>query len=465
MVKLKSHLKKVVPSKLHKGSGTQLGLKDRPKRQTLVFIAAFAVIGIGLLIASRAASPSASLEPEGSQNITTPAIPGSDVSASGGAYVQFKAASGGTRTTNCVAAPSACGFADETNTGILAGATLTKVPSQATSGSGWTYSGGSIKITGNVGSATTGLEADDGVTVDIIGSNLVVQNLKIVGAHGTSTDAVTIGASTNNVTVDHCDVQGATPAAGQQSPTRGWDGVRVNGGAANISVRHCNIHGFIGGFFPEYAKGNSSFIGNYVHQLTCWNTYDNNSNCSAGAAKGGDHCNAWGDSNGVAPGDTTSTMLLQDNTLYSDNDGCASGSVSFFNDSFSSGHLNAHIAVNHNLLGSAGYYVFSTDEDASKQFSYMGITNNAFVSMKGSQPAIFRDVTGFSWPIGPAGNANKNYNCGNYWDEAAFRGTSADTQPNYNNANWYSNVNSHYEAIVKCPSTLPWTPPPGWKAY
>ena len=58
-------------------------------RNLTVFVLAFAIIGSITLIATHAATPTASLEPETSSSITAPAVAGSDSTASGGGYVQF----------------------------------------------------------------------------------------------------------------------------------------------------------------------------------------------------------------------------------------------------------------------------------------------------------------------------------------------------------------------------------------
>lgn len=54
----------------------------------------FALIGVIAFIVSRAATPATSLEAENS-TVSSPAVKGADATASGGSYVQFKAASGG----------------------------------------------------------------------------------------------------------------------------------------------------------------------------------------------------------------------------------------------------------------------------------------------------------------------------------------------------------------------------------
>src|SRR5262249_48911443 len=98
--------------------------------------------------------------------------------------------SGGARSTNCWPSPHLCGFADETNTGVRAGAAL----STARSGANWSASGNTLTITGDVGSANTGLEVADGTRVVISCAGCTVVNLKVNGAHGQSTDGVTVSS-------------------------------------------------------------------------------------------------------------------------------------------------------------------------------------------------------------------------------------------------------------------------------
>src|SRR6185436_4883749 len=62
------------------------------KQQRLsIFIIGFAIVGTVMLIATHAASPNASLEPENS-TISGPAVSCTDANASNGKCVQFKAA-------------------------------------------------------------------------------------------------------------------------------------------------------------------------------------------------------------------------------------------------------------------------------------------------------------------------------------------------------------------------------------
>ena len=100
---------------------------------------------------------------------------------------------GGTDGVGCASVPAVCGFPDDSNTGILPDVTLTQVPGQATSGAGWSYSGGIVRFNvsgATIGSATTGLELADGVTAFVTAPNVTIQNLKVDGAHGADTWAV-----------------------------------------------------------------------------------------------------------------------------------------------------------------------------------------------------------------------------------------------------------------------------------
>src|SRR6266567_3617066 len=68
-------------------------------------------------------------------------------------------------TLNCVSNPSACGYADATNTGVPSGTTLINVPAQATSGTGWSWdSQGWVNVTG-VGATVSGLNVAGDIAI------------------------------------------------------------------------------------------------------------------------------------------------------------------------------------------------------------------------------------------------------------------------------------------------------------
>src|SRR5262245_21692866 len=77
--------------------------------------------------------------------------------------------------TNCVAAPSSCGFPDATNTGVPAGTALKNVGSQVTSGPGWAWNASASKVlvTGD-GAVLSGLSIPG--NLEIQADNVTVKN-------------------------------------------------------------------------------------------------------------------------------------------------------------------------------------------------------------------------------------------------------------------------------------------------
>ena len=355
----------------------------------------------------------------------------------------------GPRRTNCFPSPSLCGFADATNTGIGAGVALTQVPSQATSGPGWTYTGGQLVIDGaahgafgassTIGSSSTGLELADTHAVVISCAGCTVTNLKVDGVHGQSSDAITVSSGATNVTIDRCEVQGAPvlsePAA---SPLRGWNGIHDFG--TSTTIKNCDIHGFVGGIFTQTIRGNAKILNTFAHQTTCWNETGNNSNCPG--QTGGDHCNGWA-TEGVTG---TASMLAQDNTFISDNSKCATAATSWFNDTGVSN--NAHMVLNHNLLGGDNGKPYMSNS-GSPGFTYFAWMRNVLTETPGERAASpMRTYSPYiSWSMYPM-NASHNYDCGNTYDISTNRGGNADNA-----------------AGKVCPAALPWTPPAGFVAY
>ncbi len=103
--------------------------------------------------------------------------------------------------TNCAANPSSCGYPDATNTGVPAGTTLKQVPSQASSGPGWSYNAKTNAVIVNVnGTVLSGLYIPCNLT--IAANNVTVKNVQVVtgGAFGISLTHTT-GATIENSTI------------------------------------------------------------------------------------------------------------------------------------------------------------------------------------------------------------------------------------------------------------------------
>ncbi len=405
------------------------------KTTAVAVVGVLALVGIAIIFRSRAAAPFADLELGSSSTITAPAsVVANDQTASGGSAVKFGNAVNPPQNKNCVAIPSACGFADATNTGILPGVTLTKVPSQATSGPGWTYvtsPNNQINITGNVGSATTGLELADGVEAYVYGSNITIKNLKLLGIHGQSADGITVLATTDNVKIEYCDITGAPDSVGTVSSQRGWNAVHIKNGASNYTVNYCHIRGFSGGIFPEQEKGTNTFIGNYIHHMV---SIDNTNL---------DHCNVWG--NGGGPDDLTSKQLIKDNTFLGDHPFCMSSSISLFPDGNT--QTNQHTVIEHNLLTCGGYYCINPgygNAFGAAGRSYIAFKNNHW-STRDNPNGGFNGIS-YVFPLDASSGAG-NYQCGNIWDDGPLAGSGADQSNSYP---------ASTQPVTTCPSPAPW---------
>jgi hypothetical protein len=135
-------------------------------------------LGVVALLTSHAATPTASLETE-SGTISSAASNVADTTASGTHAVKFGTSSGGFQA-NCINSPHVCGYPDATNTGVPAGTTLTNVPSQATSGTGWTWDANNyaVKVT-TAGVTISGLNVTGSISVSV--TNVTIKNTKITG--------------------------------------------------------------------------------------------------------------------------------------------------------------------------------------------------------------------------------------------------------------------------------------------
>jgi hypothetical protein len=114
--------------------------------------------------------------------------------------------------TNCAAKPSSCGYPDATNTGVPAGTTLKAVPSQATSGPGWTWNASTKTVTVTVkGTVLSGLAITG--TLQISASNVTVKNVQVTsgGNFGISL------AHTTGVTIQNSTISGQNSTAGRVS--------------------------------------------------------------------------------------------------------------------------------------------------------------------------------------------------------------------------------------------------------
>jgi hypothetical protein len=112
--------------------------------------------------------------------------------------------------TNCAAKPSACSYPDATNTGVPAGTTLKSVPSQVTSGPGWSYNATTKAVVVSVnGTVLSGLNIPSNLTINA--SNVTVKNVQVVtgGTFGISL------THTTGVTIENSTISGQNATTGR----------------------------------------------------------------------------------------------------------------------------------------------------------------------------------------------------------------------------------------------------------
>jgi hypothetical protein len=321
--------------------------------------------------------------------------------------------------TGCVANPGSCGYPDASNTGIQAGVALTQVPSQATSGPGWHYSAGTVTVTGNVGSATTGLQlapGDEMVVPDGV-NNVTIDNVELSGLSGINDNGITIGTNTcqsdgcgpNNIAVENCYIH-----AVNDSNASVGGGVYITWQAKSIAVKNCDIAGAAGAIYYNEENGAEVTTGNYIHD--------------PGASSASQHLNGIGSDAG--PPNASSSWLIQDNTVLmtGPNGSQVTAPISLFPDF--GPQVNVHATITGNLLDTGNYYLIDNgygDAYGSSGQSYIAITNNR-LGDSGNNYGVFN----YTWYIAPnlpgceknvAVACTGDVDSGNIWDAT---GKSAD---------------------------------------
>jgi hypothetical protein len=103
---------------------------------------------------------------------------------------------------DCVASPHVCGYPDATNTGVPASVSLLSVPSQVSSGPGWTYvPGGWVEVFGD-GANLSDLYIP--YNLDISASNVTIDDVEVVTT-GTGDFGISL-RNTSNVTIENSDI-------------------------------------------------------------------------------------------------------------------------------------------------------------------------------------------------------------------------------------------------------------------
>jgi hypothetical protein len=205
----------------------------------LLFVTAFTAIGVMALVLTRAATPTASIQPEGG-TVTAPAAAISDAAASGGQAVKFQASSSGGGGQTCPPFPA---FPDANCTGVTSGTSLTVVNSDVSiTQAGSTYSAKDVRgrITVNANNVTIkNVYARDGIKNNA--NNLLIEDTELgpTGASGGDD-----GLIEDNYTCRRCDIHNFS------------DGAKING---NLTIEDSYIHD-LWGKSGDHNDGVQAFI-------------------------------------------------------------------------------------------------------------------------------------------------------------------------------------------------------------
>ena len=279
---------------------------------------------------------------------------------------------------HCAAQPSACGYPDETNTGIPAGTVLAQVPAERTSGAGWSWNA-TYQMVEVDGSGATLENLDISGGIDVNASDVTVRHCRITLAG----ESWGIGLRhSNNVTVDGCEI--SSPSA--TGPDRLLVGIKdVYGDTTGSQI----LRNDISHASTSIQIANGLFQDNYLHDF---------------GFNDGDHLN------GVTVGGGDSTALLvKHNTIF--NSYGQTDAISLFQDF--GGESNK--TIEDNLVAGGGYCIYGGAGGA--QTSNIHILNNRV------SPLYFPAGGSYGWLAAWDDTGPNNVVSGNLWDDT---GSSAD---------------------------------------
>ena len=352
----------------------------------LLVAAAGVVAGLALTRHNQSASTASSeLTPGASSAASGPATsqPQSALaSAPGGQGSGKKANSHGAkpevlRSVNCGPDPHLCGFPDETNTGVPAGAALRSVPGEVSRGPGWTSSAqGDVEVSGN-GAVFEGYIVHG--YIDVTGSNVTIKGNEIINSgNDIDGDGINLSGNPSNVTIENNTIYSPNGSHGAGGIFAGIKD--INGESRGTQVLGNNI--------ADASTGVQIYMGlienNYIHDVA--------------PAAPDSHLN------GTTSNGSTVPLTIQHNTVFNPNG--QTDAVSLFEDF----GPEANVVINNNLLAGGGYVVYGGQNDGGPQAYNIRITNNRFSTIYYPQSGYYGYIAAFD-PHAPG-----NVWSGNVWD-------------------------------------------------
>ncbi len=265
-----------------------------------------------------------------------------------------------------------CGYPDATSTGVPAGTTLTAVPAQATSGTGWTWNAATQCAEVTVpGVTVTGLDITG--CLDVTASNVTVTKDEVTSDGGNF--AVSL-RHTTGVTIENSALGGADTAAGRVSEAID----DVYGDSAGMIITGNNI----ADFKTAIQVTTGQITGNYIH--------------SPGFVAG-DH------TNGILDIGTTQPLTITRNTIL--NSLGQTDAISL--DATGSGQTISDKTITGNLIGGGSYAIYGGTTNGNT-ITDITITGNDFSQATYPKSGQYGPVAYFT----TAGTGNTWTN--NTWD-------------------------------------------------
>jgi hypothetical protein len=341
---------------------TKLGSNPNQKLLALGFIAFFAIIGTYFLLATKAAGPFASID-LGSTSVTSPVTNITDQTASGGSAVQF--GSGTTtppppssgictgRTAPTADAPyggvPADKFPGAACTGVPAGVTLTEYTGPMTIST-------SVTITDKTFNGSVCINA----------SNVTIKRSKVIGTIETGSGGswgACPGTTPSNVVIEDVEIIGpGTPSTYDASIASSF---AFSG--SGFTCRRCNLHRWGSGF---YVRRDVQIVDSYVHDMVGF--YDA-SKTHPGCGILGPDCMAHRSCIGGNGAENASYLHnnLQCNDLNGQ-PGVSGGLVAYVQPEI------INVRIENNLLGPYGSYCLYAGSGGNNPVQSLTVINNLF---------------------------------------------------------------------------------------
>jgi hypothetical protein len=294
-----------------------------------------------------------------------------------------------------VQANAASAYPGESNTGPVPGTVLRTVgtgPGEVSSGPGWEYSGGFVRITGS-GTTFNALKLS-GFGIGVYASGVTIENC-VIAVGGQSTFPVTIQTDANNSDnpIISCTIKNCTISGSDNDMNRAAACIKdTYGNATGLLIQACNLYWASTGI-QVYA---GHLIGNYIHDLVENVTY-------------GDHVN------GITVSGGTGAMLMQGNTILISQG--QTDCISLFQD-FAPPAI-ANKTINNNLMAGGGYCIYGGQSGAA----YTGLPATNVVITNNQISTMYFPLGGAYGPVAyfTPGNPGNKWS-GNAWYDGPNKG-------------------------------------------